>query len=253
MEFTIAEWHQRFCQQARWTYQARAYLFRRAGVNDATRLLDVGCGTGAIIQELENTSEAPAIFGLDIDQDNLAYAQGATRTPHLLQADAHAMPYPAANFDVTCCHFLLLWVSDPRQALAEMQRVTRSGGAVLALAEPDYGGRIDHPAELAQLGAWQIEALRTQGADPLTGRKLRTLFQESGLIDIEIGVLGGLWDAEHSNPDIELEQKILRYDLNNIEIAVNELNVLLQKDALAWKAGKRTLFIPTFYAFGRKP
>ncbi|MBN2502647.1 MAG: hypothetical protein JXB38_17840, partial [Anaerolineales bacterium] len=120
-------------------------------------------------------------------------------------------------------------------------------------AEPDYGGRIDHPAELAQLGTWQIEALRAQGADPLTGRKLQTLFQESGLTDIEVGVLGGLWDAEHNNIDIELEQKILGFDLGKFEIAAAELNALLEKDAEAWKAGKRTLFIPTFYALGRKP
>jgi hypothetical protein len=62
-----------------------------------------------------------------------------------------------------------------------------------------------------------------------------------------------LWDAEHSNLDIELEQKILRFDLDKLEIAAAELNALLEIDAKAWKAGKRTLFIPTFYAFGRKP
>jgi SAM-dependent methyltransferase len=252
MKLTVTEWHQRFCQQARWTYQVRAYLFERAGLGPATRVLDVGCGTGAILQEIEHAPQPPALFGLDIAGEHLGHAQQITSTPALLQADAHIMPYADASFDVTCCHFLLLWVGDPHRVLAEMRRVTRPGGAVLALAEPDYGGRIDHPAMLIPIGSAQTAALQTMGADPLLGRKLRALFQECGLAEIETGVLGGQWDTGNSQVDVELEQKMLRYDLAAIEADDEKLNELLAIDTQAWKAGKRTLFIPTFYAFGRK-
>jgi len=74
-----------------------------------------------------------------------------------------------------------------------MARITRPGGAVLALAEPDYGGRIDYPIKLAQMGKWQIESLRLQGADPLMGRKLATIFNSAGFDSVETGVLGGQW------------------------------------------------------------
>ena len=87
--------------------------------------------------------------------------------------DAHQLPLADGCFDVCLCHFLLLWVTDPIQVLQEMYRVTRSGGVVMALAEPDYGSRIDYPQELSLLGKWQMDSLEQQGADPFIGRKLR--------------------------------------------------------------------------------
>ena len=62
-----------------------------------------------------------------------------------------------------------------------MVRVTHPGGFVLALAEPDYGGRIDYPTELSQIGDWQKNALKQQGANPLMGRELRSIFSHAGI------------------------------------------------------------------------
>ena len=90
-----------------------------------------------------------------------------------------------AAFDITFCHFLLLWVQHPLQALSEMQRVTRPGGFVLALAEPDYDHRLDTPASLTLLGRWQAESLRRQGADPGIGARLADLFRQTGLQIVE--------------------------------------------------------------------
>jgi SAM-dependent methyltransferase len=67
------------------------------------------------------------------------------------QADRHTLPFQPV-FDVTFCHFLLLWVSNPEKVVAEMGRVTRPGGSV-RLAEPDYGGRIDYPESLSLYSA----------------------------------------------------------------------------------------------------
>ncbi len=51
----------------------------------------------------------------------------------------------------------------------EMVRVTRPHGFVLALAEPDYGGRIDYPSELSTIGNWQIEAAEGARGKPVYG------------------------------------------------------------------------------------
>ena len=243
-------WHNRFRQQARWTEDLREYLFKRAALTPGDRVLEVGCGTGAVLAKLPSE---PALtrFGLDI---NAAYLKLANRyapgTP-LCQADAHGLPYLSGTFAMTLCHFLLLWLDDPEAALAEMVRVTAPGGAVLILAEPDYGGRIDFPEALAPLGAKQAEALQGQGADPFIGRRLAALLNKAGLDAVESGVLGGRWTTPPSQSDLTLEWEIMRCDLGS-RVTAAELAEYQAADKKAWARGERILYVPTFYAWGRR-
>ena len=76
-----------------------------------------------------------------------------------------------------------------------MKRVTRPGGTVAALAEPDYGGRIDFPDSLGELGQWQAFALGSQGANPNVGRRLMAEFIAADLDSVESGLMGGQWKS----------------------------------------------------------
>jgi hypothetical protein len=131
-----------------------------------------------------------------------------------------------------------------------MRRVTRPGGAVLALAEPDYGGRIDYPRELAELGRWQAESLQRQGVDPEIGRKLAGVFVRAGLRQVESGVMGGEWAYPAAAGETSLEWSVLESDLAG-QIAPQDLQKLRQSEAAATQNGERVLFVPTFYAWGR--
>lgn len=248
MELSTAEHHQRFVQQAGWTRALRRHLFKTAAPDPVMRVLEVGCGTGAVLGELD--ARAVAIHGLDIRWESLKYARTILRESHYLCGDGHRLPYPDDCFDLVFCHFLLLWVSHPAGVLAEMVRVTRPGGAVLAMAEPDYGWRVDYPHPLAALGAKQRQALSRQGADPLSGRKLSALFDQSGLQEMVSGVLEGQWGQTLSPQERTLEWKTLVDDLDG---AVNgeELEALRELDQAAWERGERILFVPTFYAWGK--
>lgn len=88
--------------------------------------------------DLSDLATPAVIHGLDLESDRLIEAHRHVPAAALTCGDALVLPYPSGIFDITFCHFLLLWVRDPLLALLEMKRVTRSGGAVLALAEPDY-------------------------------------------------------------------------------------------------------------------
>ena len=46
------DWHQRYTQQAKWTYSLRKYLFEKGGLPRLARVLEVGRGTGAILSEI---------------------------------------------------------------------------------------------------------------------------------------------------------------------------------------------------------
>ena len=246
-----ANWHERFKLQAAWTEQARRYLLGRMALRPGERVLEVGCGTGAITSWLY---EEPLIrmFGIDLKLDYLRLARGHDRRTRFAAANALQLPFPADRFAAVVCHFFLLWVPQPAEALAEMVRAARPGGWVAAFAEPDYGGRIDYPAELAELGGLQTAALLAQGADPLMGRKLAGLFRSAGLLDVETGLLGGQWHGAPPARQWESEWSTLEADLSGT-VPPSRLAQYRQIDAAAWQSGERVLFVPTFYALGRKP
>lgn len=248
------DWHKRFLQQARWTKSLRDYLFDRALPPAAGKILEIGCGTGAILSDLiKLSSEGRAnLHGIDLQMTHLAMAKRHASLARLACADAYTLPYRENSFHTVFCHYLLLWLQDPVQALREMQRVAMPGGSILAMAEPDYGGRIDYPEALARLGRWQSQALQAQGANPRIGRQLAMLFNQAGLIEVESGVLGAQWRQRPALEDVALEWRVIRNDLAST-IPVDDLNSLEQIDYQAVQAGERVLFVPTFYAWGRVP
>jgi SAM-dependent methyltransferase len=246
----MIDWHARYLQQAAWTRPLREYLFKRAGLARARRVLEVGCGTGAILSDL--TASSAFIHGLDRDLGSLTEAQCHAAQAHLTCGDALALPFYDKSFDVTFCHYLLLWVADPLRALLEMKRLTRPGGAILALAEPDYAGRVDRPEALAPLGRWQSESLRRQGANPDLGSHLANLFAQAGLKIVETGTLGGQEGRRPSPAERDLEWAVLEADLAGF-VPAEEITRLKAVDERAWVHGERRLYVPTYFAYGQVP
>ncbi len=240
------DWHARYIQQARWTEQLRSYLFDKAGLNSARRILEAGCGTGALLIDFPSKHE---LHGLDVSLAALSQAARHAPGVNLSAGDGTCLPYSSSVFDIVFCHYLLLWTADPGQVVSEMRRVTRPGGAVLALAEPDYGGRIDYPSGLAELGHRQQKALREQGADPELGRKLAGIFHSSGLRQVETGILGAQWQDDSADSGPGLEWQVLAEDLPE-QVAGEDFQRLKALDGQARARGERVLYVPTFYAWG---
>lgn len=246
---TVEDWHVRFLAQAAWTHALRTYLFSKIELGAEAALLEVGCGTGAITAAMRHFSPGQLV-GLDLDYSRLRFARFYDPGTWFLSGNAYSLPFAKASFSITFCHFLLLWLTDPLAAIAEMCRVTRSGGFVIALAEPDYGGRVEYPPEFQQLVELQTSALKTQGADPLIGRRLRALFTSAGLINVHAGVLGGEWSESISGQELESEWRMLEDDLAET-MTRKSLMDLRNLDREARLNGSRVSFVPTFYAFGQ--
>lgn len=239
-------WHARYTQQANWTRKLRAYLFEQTGMAKAGRVLEIGCGTGAILSQIKTNS----LHGLDIQPASLIEACTHAPTTSLTCGDALSLPYPKNVFDITFCHFLLLWVPNPGRAVLEMKRITKQGGHILALAEPNYTARVDKPAELAMLGNWQTQSLQRQGADPSLGGNLAELFYQADIELIETGAIKNQGDDAPTSAEREIEWGVLENDLAGI-IPSEEIQRLKKLDENAWARGERILHVPTYFAWGR--
>lgn len=244
---SIAEWNEQFTRQAAWTRAMRSQLYRRVNLLRAERVLDVGCGSGVVTEELAARTHG-RVIAVDVDAAMIEAAQARGGQAEYRIGDVRQLDFPDRYFDVVACHFLLMWVDDAARAVREMARVTRPGGAVLVCGEPDYGGRVDWPD--LPIGQWQAEALQRQGADPFVGRKLRALLRQAGL-DAEVGVIPSLWDAAALRDNFEDEWALLTRDVAGL---VDEATFKRARDA-AWRAiedGTRLVFMPVFYGLGRE-
>ncbi len=240
-------WHKRYRQQANWTRELRKYIFSEIELDGSHRVLEVGCGTGAIL----STIDLP-VHGLDIQLASLKEAQNHVPTSPLTCADAFFLPYADASFDIVYCHFLLLWLPAPERALSEILRITRAGGHIIAFAEPDYTQRVDEPAALTELGEWQRDSLRAQGADPAIGANLAELFYGAGIEIVEAGAISTSAPDSFSAEEWALEWATLAADLagNIPDERIQKMKIL---DKQARENGERILYVPTHYCWGRTP
>ena len=110
-------------------------------------VLEVGCGSGAVLSDFQGYKKIN-LFGIDIDFSILNIAHGVAPQANVINGDGYQLPIKNKCCDITYCHYLLLWLKNPVQVLGEMMCITKRGGTVIAMAESDYGGRIDFPSAL---------------------------------------------------------------------------------------------------------
>ena len=108
----------------------------RRGVAAGMRVLDVGCGDGALIAALRDEVGADVV-GIEIDPALVKTAQAANLDVRLGRAEA--LPIAASSVDIVLCSVVVPY-TDQRVAVREWARVLRPGGAVNATYHgPGYG------------------------------------------------------------------------------------------------------------------
>jgi ubiquinone/menaquinone biosynthesis C-methylase UbiE len=155
------------------------------------RLLDVGCGVGAVLGILGAAFPGVVLAGVDIEERQLegARAHLARLGLHadLRLGDAVALPYEDASFDHVWMMWLLEHVADPVAALREARRVLAPGGEVTAI-EVDYNSVWTHPATdaLEALFAAVARTMEANGRSD-TGARLPGWLVEAGFGSVDPG------------------------------------------------------------------
>jgi SAM-dependent methyltransferase len=176
-------------QQVEWLAPARGRLLRQVGIARRKRVLDLGAGYGAVTGELVRRAAGPVV-ALDCAVAALREGVAAFAGAQRAGGDARRLPFADAVFDLVFTQLTLLWIQPVTCVLDEIHRVLRSGGTLVAL-EPDYGGMIEHPPEIAARELW-LSALERAGADPLIGRALPGLLAARGFT-VNVGLFESLY------------------------------------------------------------
>ena len=229
----------RYQVQATWTASLQKRLLlnvlSRKKENEPVRVLEVGCGTGAVLSQMQSmTSRSIQFFGCDITLSALYFVHDALP----VQAYGQTLPFSHQSFDLVFCHYFLMWTECPEDILVEMKRVCRVNGIVAALAEPDYGGCISFPSSIEKMTGAQARYLVSVGADVNSGRKLGAWFQRVGFNHTIKGVYGQQIDMAENKAFIISELAQARRDSSQSDV-IDENNI----------NGSETIFVPTFYCF----
>lgn len=162
-----------------------------AGLTPGQRVLDAGCGAGAVTASLlELTGNSGHVTAFDPSEARLALARktlGGAPNLELRQVSLPNTSLPAASFDFVWSQFVLEYLAQPSVAVAELVRLTRPGGTV-AVAEIDgYGLGLWPISERLSAGLESFQrALKAASFDLFVGRKLFTLFRAQGLREVSV-------------------------------------------------------------------
>lgn len=163
-----------------------------AGVAPGQRVIDVGCGPGALTAELVDRLGAAAIVAVDPSDSFVDAARARHPGVEVHLAGAEALPVPDGSVDAALAQLVVHFMSDPLAGLREMRRVTRPGGVVAACVwDFDEGGS---PLSLFWRAVQDLDP-GAPGEAALPGARrghLAALLREAGLREVEDDMLSVL-------------------------------------------------------------
>lgn len=170
-----------------------------AGVRGQQRVLDVGCGPGALTGELVTRLGPAAVTAVDPSEPFVAAARARNPGVEVLQASAEHLPFPDQAFDAALAQLVVHFMPDPVAGLAEMARVTRPEGVVAACVWDHGGGQ--GPLRVFWQAARALDP-EVDDESQLAGVReghLAELFEAAGLREVEETVLS----ASLAHPSFE--------------------------------------------------
>lgn len=126
----------------RWSRRLAPLFIDFTGIADGEAVLDVGCGTGSLTFALAKSAGLASIDAIDFAPVFVEEATRRNTDPRvkIRQGDACDLPFEDNVFDRAMALLVLHFVPETGKAIAEMRRVTRSGGIVAATVWDHYGG-----------------------------------------------------------------------------------------------------------------
>jgi ubiquinone/menaquinone biosynthesis C-methylase UbiE len=169
-----------------------ADLLDRVALKPHESVLDVACGTGAVIRLAAQQGHSGRLAGIDLNSGMLGVARSMPFNGPPIEwheGSALDLPFPAASFDVVLCQLGLQFFPDRPLALRQVARVLRPGGrtgmSVYSAIERTPAAHAFVQALDKHLGP---DASRTKRAEHIfpDPEEVRSLVEEAGFDDVEV-------------------------------------------------------------------
>lgn len=160
-------------------------LLREFGLVDGMRVVDVGCGPGALSARLAEAFPSCELLGVDPDPDLLEAARRRVPSASFLAGTAESLPLPDDSVDMAVARLVLQHLPDPVAAAREVRRVLVPGGRFVVI-DVDGGlwgvaSPLDPGLAAIQAKAWTAQ--RRHGGDRMIGRRLARILAAAGFSD----------------------------------------------------------------------
>jgi ubiquinone/menaquinone biosynthesis C-methylase UbiE len=235
-------------------YKRQTYTL--LGLRSGARVLDVGCGTGDDARALASlVAPDGCVVGVDTSvtmvEEARRRSKGLGLPLEFRTGDAHRLDFGDGAFDGARADRVFQHLDDPKQALAELIRVTKPGGRIV-VADTDWGTlAVDGPdrettrSVLAEVAA----AIR----NPWMGRQLFGLCRRAGLDEVTV-VTGTAVITDYAQADnlFYLGEGIRRARTNEA-ITEEEAVHWAQWQEEADAAGRFCCAVTGFIVAGRRP
>lgn len=188
MSFAVgADAYDRF--MGRYSAPLAPLLADLAGIEPGQRVLDVGCGPGALTIELAARVGPGNVTAVDPSEPFVAAARQRHPGVDVRRAAAEELPFGDGEFDAALAQLVVHFMTDPVAGLREMTRVTRPGGVVAACVWDHGGGQ--GPLNLFWEAARELDP-EVHDESELAGAReghLAQLFEDAGLREVEDGAI----------------------------------------------------------------
>ena len=209
-----------------------------------SRVLEVGCGTGA--QTISLAQNSPGAQFVSFDHSTVSLAQAKARIEaagvtnvELMHADLFALPFDAESFDHVFVCFVLEHLANPVEALVLLEGLLKPGGTITVF-EGDHGSTYFHPhSEVAHRAIdCQVELQRRAGGNANIGRQVYPLLVAGGYLEPRVSPRMVYVDASRPHLVDGFTRKTFTWMIEGVREQAIEAGII---DAETFDAGIRDL------------
>jgi len=156
-----------------WMKRFHVPVLKELLLNQETKILDISCGTGELLQKLEGKA---SLYGIDFSEEMLKKARSKlSQKAKLQKADVHALPFNDNFFDYVFSTEAFHHYYDQQKAVQEMARITKTGGKVLVV-DINFFLKPIH---------WLFKKFEPGHVKINSKKQMKQLFQQAGLKNIK--------------------------------------------------------------------